>query len=109
MPARPFPEFGFGADGPTCAIQTPDRFAQKEQPVTAPSEHDEDREDSDDLRVVRKTAVTPGTEVANLPHAENPVDEASEDSFPASDPPAYSGRREPEDDPNEFAKESPSP
>jgi hypothetical protein len=52
----------------------------------------------DDIEVVRKADVTPATEVANLPHSQNPVDEASEDSFPASDPPAYSGRREKTDE-----------
>lgn len=53
---------------------------------------------NDDMDVVRKAEVTPATEVANLPHSENPVDEASEDSFPASDPPAYSGRKESSDE-----------
>lgn len=57
--------------------------------------------DQDRPQVVRKDAVTQGTEVKNLPHSDNPVDEASEDSFPASDPPAYSGRRETEDGANE--------
>lgn len=52
----------------------------------------------DDIEVVREAEVTPATEVANLPHSDNPVDEASEDSFPASDPPAYSGRKETSDD-----------
>jgi hypothetical protein len=56
------------------------------------------QDDGDDIEVVRKADVTPATEVANLPHSENPVDEASEDSFPASDPPAYSGRKETPDD-----------
>ena len=52
----------------------------------------------DALEVVRKADVTPATEVANLPHSENRVDEASEDSFPASDPPSYSGRKETQDE-----------
>ena len=66
--------------------------------MTTKPEHDDrnthDKTESDDIKVVRKADVTPATEVANLPHSENPVDEASEDSFPASDPPTYSGRKE---------------
>ena len=45
-------------------------------------------------KIVRQDDVTQGTEVANLPHAEDEIEEASEESFPASDPPAYSGSRE---------------
>jgi hypothetical protein len=56
------------------------------------------KHEGDDIEVVRKADVTPATEVANLPHSENPVDEASEDSFPASDPPSYSGRKESENE-----------
>ena len=50
----------------------------------------------DDQRptIVRQDEVTQGTEVANLPHADDPIQEASEESFPASDPPAFSGRRD---------------
>ena len=66
--------------------------------MTAIPEHDDrnihDKTESDDIEVVRKADVTPATEVANPPHSVNPVDDASEDSFPASDPPAYSGRKE---------------
>jgi hypothetical protein len=46
------------------------------------------------LKVIRTDEVTQGTEVANLPHSDDPIQEASEDSFPASDPPAFTGRRE---------------
>ena len=45
-------------------------------------------------KIVRADEVTPGTEVANLPRAEDEVDEALEEIFPASEPPSYSGRRE---------------
>lgn len=54
--------------------------------------------EGDDIKVVRKSDVTPATEVVNLPHSEDPIDEAAEDSFPASDPPTYSGRKETPDD-----------
>lgn len=71
--------------------------------MTDPTERHETgpdtEQDDDGVRVVREAAVTQATEVANLPHADNPVDEASEDSFPASDPPTYSGRREPDEAP----------
>ncbi len=49
--------------------------------------------DEGEMHVVRKTEITQATVVENLPHSDDPVDEASEDSFPASDPPTYSGRR----------------
>ena len=67
---------------------TPDRDQRASQ----------EQENGDELEVVRKADVTPATEVANLPHSENLVDGASEDSFPASDPPAYSGRKETPDE-----------
>jgi hypothetical protein len=50
--------------------------------------------DTEGPKIVRKDQVTQGTEMANLPHADDPIQEASEESFPASDPPAFSGRRD---------------
>lgn len=69
--------------------------------MTTPNREDRkvhDQADTDDLTIVREDEVTAATEVANLPHSENAIDEASEDSFPASDPPTYSGRKETPDE-----------